>query len=211
MKLLAIDTATETCGIALAEGEQLLADFRLNKKNIHNEKLVSGIQGLLQNVGWGLEDLAGIVFSKGPGSFTGLRIGLSVTKGLAYSVGIPMVGINTLDALAYGAPCWQGSVCAVIKAREREAYFAVYQKVREGVNRTTDYAIAPLETVAEKLQDGLLVVSNPPDLLDEHLKKRFVVAAPEYSFLQPHMVAILGYQKLKLGETDDPESVEPFY
>ena len=84
MKLITIDTANETCGVALTEDTQLVTDFRINKKNVHNERLVSTIQQLLGGVGWQLSDLEGIIFSKGPGSFTGLRIGISVSKGLSF-------------------------------------------------------------------------------------------------------------------------------
>ncbi len=180
MKLLTIDTATETCGVALTEDTQLVADFRINKKNVHNERLVSTIQQLLGGVGWQLSDLEGIIFSKGPGSFTGLRIGISVSKGLSFSLGIPIVGVNTLDALAFGAPAWANKICAVIKAREKEIYFSLYEKSLTSFEICSQYEIIHLEKLPEKLDGKTLVVSNPADLVSSASNKETVIAPPEY-------------------------------
>ena len=211
MKILTIDTATETCGVALTEDAQLVVDYRLNQKNVHNEKLVSSIQKLLGDIGWQMSDLEGIVFSKGPGSFTGLRIGISVSKGLSFSLGIPIVGVNTLDALAFGAPNYTGKICAVIKAREKEVYFALYKKSLNSFERCSEYEIIHLEKLPEKLNSKILVVSNPPDLVSSAVNKETVIASPEYSLLKPLTIAGLGFKKLQANEIEKPEAAEPFY
>lgn len=211
MKLLTIDTATETCGVALTQGAQLHADYRIKQKNIHNEKLVSTIQHLLADVGWRLRDLQGIVFSKGPGSFTGLRIGISVSKGLAFSLGIPMVGVNTLDALAFGVPSWPGRICTVIKAREKEVYLALYKKSLTSFKRCSEYEIIYLEELPVKLSGKTFVVSNPADLVASSKNKECVIAPAEYSLLKPFTIAELGFKKFQTNENEDPENAEPFY
>ena len=211
MKLLTIDTATETCGVALTEDTQLVADFRINKKNVHNERLVSTIQQLLGEVSWQLSDLEGIIFSKGPGSFTGLRIGISVSKGLSFSLGIPIVGVNTLDALAFGAPAWANEICAVIKAREKEVYFSLYEKSLTSFEICSGYEMIHLEKLPEKLNSKTLVVSNPADLISSAMKKETVIAPPEYSLLKPLTIAELGFKKFEVNEVENPETVEPFY
>ena len=211
MKILTIDTATETCGLALTEDAQLVVDYRLNQKNVHNEKLVSSIQKLLEDIGWQLSDLEGIVFSKGPGSFTGLRIGISVSKGLSFSLGIPIVGVNTLDALALGAPTYTGKICAVIKAREKEVYFALYEKFLNSFERCSEYEIIHLEKLPEKLIGKNLVVSNPADLVSSAVNKETVIASPEYSLLKPLTIAGLGFKKFQANEIENPEAAEPFY
>ena len=211
MKLLTIDTATETCGVALTEDTQLVTDFRINKKNVHNERLVSTIQQLLGGVGWQLSDLEGIIFSKGPGSFTGLRIGISVSKGLSFSLGIPIVGVNTLDALAFGAPAWANEICAVIKAREKEVYFSLYEKSLTSFERCSGYEIIHLEKLPEKLNGKTLVVSNPADLVSSVMNKETVIAPSEYSLLKPLTIAELGFKKFEVNEVEIPETAEPFY
>jgi len=211
MKLLTIDTATETCGVALTEDAQLVADYRLNQKNVHNEKLVSTIQQLLGDIGWQLSDLEGIVFSKGPGSFTGLRIGISVSKGLSFSLGIPIVGVNTLDALAFGAPNYAGKICVVIKAREKEVYCAFYVKSFTCFERCSEYEIIHLERLPEKLNSKTLVVSNPADLVFSAVNKETVIAPPEYSLLKPLAIAELGFKRFQVNEFENPETAEPFY
>ncbi|TDI98096.1 MAG: tRNA (adenosine(37)-N6)-threonylcarbamoyltransferase complex dimerization subunit type 1 TsaB [Caldithrix sp.] len=211
MKLLTIDTATEICGVALTEDAQLVVDYRLNQKNVHNEKLVSTIQQLLGDIGWQLRDLEGIVFSKGPGSFTGLRIGISVSKGLSFSLGIPIVGVNTLDALAFGAPNFVGKICAVIKAREKEVYFALYENFLNNFKRCSEYEIIHLEKLPEKLNSKILVVSNPPDLVSYAVNKETVTVPPEYSLLKPLTIAGLGFKKFQANEIENSEAAEPFY
>ena len=211
MKLLTIDTATETCGVALTEDTQLVADYRINQKNVHNEKLVSTIQHLLADVGWPLSDLEGIVFSKGPGSFTGLRIGISVSKGLSFSLGIPIVGVNTLDALAFGAPNWANKICAVIKAREKEVYFALYEKSLTSFERCSEYEIIHLEKLPKKLNSKTLVVSNPAELVSSADNTETVTAPREYSLLKPLIIAELGFKKFQANEIENPETAEPFY
>ncbi len=211
MKLLTIDTATETCGVALTEDTHLVADYRINRKNVHNEKLVSTIQHLLKDVGWQLNDLEGIVYAKGPGSFTGLRIGISVSKGLAFSLGIPMVGVNTLDALAFGAPNWTDKICALLKAREKEVYFALYEKSLTHFERCCDYEIIHLEELPNKLNSENLVVSNPADLISTDFNQAIAAAPREYSLLKPLAIAELGFKKFQLNEIENPEAAEPFY
>ena len=211
MKLLTIDTATETCGVALTEDTQLVTDFRINKKNVHNERLVSAIQQLLGGVGWQLSDLEGIIFSKGPGSFTGLRIGISVSKGLSFSLGIPIVGVNTLDALAFGAPAWANEICAVLKAREKEVYFSLYEKSLTSFEICSGYEIIHLEKLPEKLNGKTLVVSNPADLVSSASNKETVIAPPECSLLKPLTIAELGFKKFQVNEVEIPETAEPFY
>lgn len=211
MKILTIDTATETCGVALTDDTRLVTEFRLNQKKAHNERLVSEIQNLLQESSWHLEDLDGIAFSKGPGSFTGLRIGISVCKGLSYTLDIPMVGVNTLDALAFGIPDWSGEICAVIKAREKEVYRAIYTKFPENFVRCSEYEIVHLQNVESQLNDSTLIVSNPVDLVSNFVKKDSIIAPQEHSFLKPSVIAELGHQKFQGNQTEDPETVEPFY
>ena len=101
MKILGIDTATMISGIGVVENDHTLADFRYDVKFTHSEVLLSHIDKLLKDLNLKLGDLDGFSVSVGPGSFTGLRIGLATIKGLSFASGKPVVGIPTLDALAF--------------------------------------------------------------------------------------------------------------
>ena len=211
MKVLAIDTAMDVCGVALAENDSLVADGRLYQKNVHNERLIAMIETLLQNATWQLSDLQGIALSIGPGSFTGLRIGASVAKGLAYSLEIPVVEVNSLDVLATGVRQFQGKISAMMKARENEAYFALYESDGRDIERISDYKIVLLEELKEELSEKTWVVSHPVDLLEQN-ENDFVFCVNRRSSLsRPSVVAELGYEKFMKNDIADLESFEPFY
>jgi len=211
MKLLAIDTATDICAAALAEDGNVVADVRLNLKNVHNEQLIALIDVLTEKTGWTLDALDAIVYAQGPGSFTGLRIGIAVAKGLAFTLRKPMIGINTLDSLAFGVLTWPGPVAVFLKARQQEGYFATYRKTATEFERLTDYAIIACDDVRKKLDEGVLLITTPHDFLQDSLAEGIALAPACYSLPQPRTLAELGWQKWQAGEFDDAASVEPFY
>lgn len=211
MRILAIDTATDICGVALAESERPVADCRLHQKNIHNEKLIGLIQGLTERANWSLQDLDGIVLTIGPGSFTGLRIGMAVAKGLAFSLDLPLVGVNTLDVLANEAVFWTGMICTCIKARADEAYVALYKKESDRIRSYSDYRSIALGDLGALITERTLVISHPHDLVSKWSSNPNVVTGPKRPVISPSTVATMGYRKLIDGETEDLASVEPFY
>lgn len=210
MRLLAIDTATELCAVALTKGPELVAEYRLNRKNMHNEKLVQAVQQIAADADWPLNTLDGIAVSIGPGSFTGLRIGLSVVKGLAFSLDVPVAAVNTLDALAFGNYFWSGQVCAVIKARQEELYVARYDN-GDPFRRISDYEIITNSEFGELLQKPALVVPNPVRLVDVLQSSHALFAPPAASLASAFKIAQLGYEKFLAKEIEDAEMLEPFY
>ncbi len=210
MKILSIDTASDICGAALTAAQQLVAEYRIHQRNVHNEKLVAAIATLLRDADWQIAELDGLAVSIGPGSFTGLRIGISVAKGLAFSADAPLAAVNTLDALAHEARFWRGKICAVIKARAEEVYCALYENDGNTATRVSDYQIADLETLNRSLAAGSLVVASPAELRSRFTNQKLVFGddTPLSSALT---VARLGYQKLLRNELADLESLEPFY
>lgn len=211
MRLLAITTATDVCGIALTENNQQVAEYVLNRKNVYNEKLISAIQNLVAEAGWQLTDLSGLALVTGPGSFTGLRIGLAAAKGLAFVLDIPVLSVNSLDALAQAVNFWSGRICVVIKARATEVYFGLYEKDSEILRRCGDYRIMPLREAIENLSERTFVVC-PTELAMENLDSEKIVWAPaDYRVIRPFTVAQMGYEKLLKKETADLDSLEPFY
>ena len=124
--ILSIETATSVCSVALHdEGGLMVAIAELFQENVHAQKLMPLIEALLQQSGFGQEELCAVAVSSGPGSYTGLRIGVSTAKGLAYALGIPLIGVDTLNALArrairFAAP--EDLVVPMIDARRMEVY-----------------------------------------------------------------------------------------
>lgn len=211
MKLLAVDTSTQVCGVALTSEGQLRAEYRLNLKNVHNEKLVAAIHWLLNEVDWSLADLQGIAVAVGPGSFTGLRIGLAVAKGLAFSTDLPLVAVNTLDALAHQAPHGSGPLCAVVKIREGEVCFARYRWEEGAAARQSEYTLSSIEALEAALEEPTLMVIYPWSLGTAFQSTAVVRAAEDCSLLRPLTVARLGHEKLLKNDIADTATLEPFY
>lgn len=128
LKILAVDTATEACSAALLVGEKVLSRWEEAPRD-HTRKILPMVQSLLDEAGSSLSELDAIAFGRGPGSFTGVRIGIGVAQGLAFGAGVPLIGISTLAAMAQGSYRLDGadSVLTAIDARMDEVYFGHYQ------------------------------------------------------------------------------------
>lgn len=130
LKILAVDTATEACSAALLVGEKVFSRWEEAPRD-HTRKILPMVQAVLDEAGVTLEELDAIAFGRGPGSFTGVRIGIGVAQGLALGAGVPLIGISTLAAMAQGAHRLDGAerVLTAIDARMDEVYFGHYELI----------------------------------------------------------------------------------
>ncbi|WP_429033833.1 tRNA (adenosine(37)-N6)-threonylcarbamoyltransferase complex dimerization subunit type 1 TsaB [Aeromonas veronii] len=130
LKILAVDTATEACSAALLVGDKLFSRWEEAPRD-HTRKILPMVQAVLEDAGISLSDLDAIAFGRGPGSFTGVRIGISVAQGLAFGAGVPLIGISTLAAMAQGAYRLDGAqqVLTAIDARMNEVYLGRYELI----------------------------------------------------------------------------------
>ncbi|MEV3833079.1 tRNA (adenosine(37)-N6)-threonylcarbamoyltransferase complex dimerization subunit type 1 TsaB [Aeromonas allosaccharophila] len=128
LKILAVDTATEACSAAVLVGDKLFSRWEEAPRD-HTRKILPMVQAVLDDAGISLSDLDAIAFGRGPGSFTGVRIGIGVAQGLAFGAGVPLIGISTLAAMAQGAYRLDGAeqVLTAIDARMNEVYFGRYE------------------------------------------------------------------------------------
>ncbi|MFB2826351.1 tRNA (adenosine(37)-N6)-threonylcarbamoyltransferase complex dimerization subunit type 1 TsaB [Aeromonas veronii] len=154
LKILAVDTATEACSAALLVGDKLFSRWEEAPRD-HTRKILPMVQAVLEDAGISLSDLDAIAFGRGPGSFTGVRIGISVAQGLAFGAGVPLIGISTLAAMAQGAYRLDGAqqVLTAIDARMNEVYFGRYELID-----------GRMQLVGDE------VVSEPAALVDVHGK-----------------------------------------
>lgn len=128
--ILGIETATKTCAVAIADNNTLVAETRINIRNLHARIVVALIERLLRDCDMDVSRLAAVAVSIGPGSFTGLRIGLSVAKGLVMAHDVPLIPVPTMDALAAQAPFETGIICPVLPCKANEIYVALYRRTR---------------------------------------------------------------------------------
>ncbi|MFM4830481.1 tRNA (adenosine(37)-N6)-threonylcarbamoyltransferase complex dimerization subunit type 1 TsaB [Aeromonas rivipollensis] len=156
LKILAVDTATEACSAALLVGDKLFSRWEEAPRD-HTQKILPMVQAVLDEAGLSLAELDAIAFGRGPGSFTGVRIGISVAQGLAFGAGVPLIGISTLAAMAQGAHRLDGAerVLTAIDARMNEVYFGHYE-----------LCDGRMQLVGEE------VVSDPAALIDARVDAR---------------------------------------
>jgi len=143
LKILAVDTATEACSAALLVGDKLFSRWEEAPRD-HTRKILPMVQAVLEDAGISLSDLDAIAFGRGPGSFTGVRIGISVAQGLAFGAGVPLIGISTLAAMAQGAYRLDGAeqVLTAIDARMNEVYFGRYELIDDRMQLVGDEVVS---------------------------------------------------------------------
>ena len=217
MSILAIDTASSVSSVAVASEGKLRAEVTIEAGRTHSETLLSHIEGALSFAGVERSALRGVAVSIGPGSFTGLRIGLATAKAIAYGLGIPLVGVSTLAALALAFPVPDVYTLVLMDAQKGNAYAGLYEWRDESLHEVRPVRVAPLaEAIAEAADRG------KPVLLTGELavKKRARLGnLPDNVTLAPaHLltarashVAWLGIARLAAGERDDLMTLEPFY
>ena len=142
MKILAVDVSTSSGSVALLDEMELKAEWSLQSARTHNRRLLKTIDLLLHQVDWTVQDLDGFAVTLGPGSFTGIRIGISTVKTLAWVLQKPYAGIPTLDALAAPLGFAALPVCTLLDARKKELYVAFYQPDGNGTcRRSSPYLV----------------------------------------------------------------------
>ncbi len=168
MKILGIDTSTDICGVALTDDKILITEFRSNIKRAHAEKIIYAIDRVLSDAHFKPNEIDGIAISIGPGSFTGLRIGLAAVKGLALATNLPVVAVPSLDALASQAFFWRDQICPLVKAQADEAYTALYHFQNSQLIQDSDYQWSRL-TLHDLINQKTLILNfgmkNLPDFI----------------------------------------------
>lgn len=215
MLVLGVETSTMQGGAALVGEGGLRSEYTLNVEATHSERLLPTIDRMLGDAGIGLDALSGIAVSIGPGSFTGLRIGLGTVKGLAYATGLPVVGVPTLEALASSIPFARVQVCPVLDARKQEVYAALFRVAGGGLVRIMEDSALEPEALCARVRrptiflgDGLAVYG---DLFRRLLGDRMLIPPPSSRGARPACVAELGRQRLLRGERDPVDALVPRY
>src|SRR5512132_883619 len=208
MRVLAVETSTLAGGAALLDGGLVVGEYTLDVSVTHSERLMGAIDRLLTDASWTVRDLEGLAVSVGPGSFTGLRIGLSTVKGLALALAIPIAAVPTLDAMATLLPFAALAVCPVLDARKREVYASLYRWDGAGMHRVWEYlAIAPAD-LARRLEEPVIVLGDAADQIHSPYAQRI---RPPRRGPSPASAGALGCSRLAIGDTVAPADLVPIY
>lgn len=218
MYVLGIEAATPVAGVAVVNGEKLLAERLVNNQRTHSVNLLPMIKSVLEEAEVEHGMLGGIAVSSGPGSFTGLRIGMSTAKTLAQVWELPIVGVSTLESLAHPLTGLKNLICPILNARKNEVYTAVY----DGSSGKLTVILEPTALEPGQLAEKLLTMGRGVTMLGDgvpvyreiirELLGALVGFAPGAATLpRGAAVAELGYRKLVSGEGTDPLLLQPEY
>lgn len=166
MIILSIDSSTDVATAAIANDEKIIAEFTLNNKKTHSQTLMPLIENMFSLAQMDIKDIDYIACTNGPGSFTGLRIGVCIAKGLAHGLNKPIVEVPTLDALAYNVFEYNNLIVPLIDARHNRAYYSFYKRNGNNLERLCDYSTDEVENIYKKA----LELDNSPIFLGDGVK-----------------------------------------
>ncbi len=203
-------------GVAVMDSESgLIAEVRLNVKTTHSERLMAVVDHALTQSDLGINDMDVFAVAAGPGSFTGLRIGLSTAKGLCHATGRPLVTVPTLEAFAWSFPYSCHPVCLMLDARKAEVYAAVFRwngsgfdTLLEECSMRPDDLLGGLNETVIFAGEGALLYRNK---IEQKMGERAVFAPPEKMVPSPATATMLGLSKALKSEFADPAGVVPRY
>jgi tRNA threonylcarbamoyladenosine biosynthesis protein TsaB len=214
-RILAIDTASPTGSVALLDEGQLQGEILLHLKTTHSERLLTAVDQLLQGVGCELSDLDGIAVTRGPGSFTGLRVGIATAKGLALSLECPLVGVSTLEALAANLSFAGMPVCAMLDARKNEVYAGLFQYGSDRMQILGQEEVLAPEKLLDSLQGDTLFVGDGAEryrsVIVRKLAGRAHFAPTPLNQPRAAMVAWLAMTEMASVSPDSADALTPVY
>ena len=212
---LAIDTSTDTASLALVQDSEVLAELTWRCGQNHSTQLLPHLVHLLNQGNLNIQSTSGIIVARGPGSFNGLRVGISTAKGLAFSLGVPIVGISSLEAEAYQHAETGLPICPIFNAGRGEIATAIYQKKHNEWHQLTAEHITTVETLYSQITTKTIFCGEFIPLiatqLRKQLKQKAVIPSPAAGLRRASFLAELGLKRLKASDYDNPATLQPLY
>lgn len=210
--ILLLETATSNCSVALASDGKIVASRSINSGYSHSEKINVFIQEVIGHAGKKLKDLNAIAVSSGPGSYTGLRIGVSTAKGLCYALDIPLIAVNTLDAMAQGMIAENDKLLIpMIDARRMEVYSAVYDENKKRISEIEAIVVDENFYTDFRKSKHLILAGDGADKCSELFKADASIKIEPSFMPQAEFLATLAEKKFKNSEFENVALFEPFY
>lgn len=211
---LAIDTSTDVSSVALSCGGEVVAELTWKLSNSHVAELVPSIDYLLRKLRASVQELRAVFVARGPGSFNGLRVGVSTAKGFAFALGIPVVAVGTLEVEAYAFAHTGMPICAVHNAGRGELAVAFFQQTDRWRCLSEERLVTP-EALCGQIEGRTLfcgeLTAQVIEVLRDRLGDRALIAEPVARLRRAGYLAVLGWQRLEEGRTDDPVTLQPMY
>jgi len=212
---VAIDTSTDMASLALVEDSEVLAELSWHCRQNHSTQLLPQLASLLHQAKVNFQSISCIIVAKGPGSFNGLRVGISTAKGLAFSLGIPIVGVSTLEVAAYQHAESGLPICPIFNAGRGEIATAIYQKKHNKWNQLATEHITTVDTLCPQITTKTIFCGGfIPSIVTElrkRLGQRAIILPSAALFQRASFLAELGQQRIKAGNYDNPATLQPLY
>ncbi len=212
--LLAIDTSTQWIGLALYDGAQVLSEMIWQARGRHTVELAPAIQGLLERSGVSAGQLQCIAVALGPGSFTSLRIGLAIAKGMALALRIPLVGVPSLDILAFAQPLREMPMAAVLQAGRGRLAVVWYAAMMGQWAAQGEPKVTTAAELSGAIHKPTLVVGEMSADERQHLARKrvnVIMPTPAQSLRRPSYLAEMGWKRWQAGQVEDPVALAPIY
>lgn len=217
MKILAIDTSATAASVAIAEENKIIGEFFINTALTHSQTLIPMADELLKNTGLSVKDIDAVAVNAGPGSFTGVRIGVAAAKGIAFPNDLPCISVSTLYSMAFNMLGCNCIVCAVMDARCSQVYNALFKVSDNKIERLTDdraLSLQDLKYDIEKYNEKIILVGDGAVITNEFLGGKFenVKLAPMSSRIQKaSSIAIAAFELYNQGNTMTASQLMPVY
>ncbi len=215
IKILALDSTAEVSAVCVSEGERLLSEITINTGNTHSETLLPAVEQALKMAELSVNDIDAFAVSTGPGSFTGVRIGVATIKGIAYGKDKPCVSVSTLEALAYNLSGYNGILCPVMNARRSQVYNALFEcRGGEIARLCPDRALAISELDEELLEKGgdIYLCGDGYSITEKGFSMTRICYVPERQRYQSaYSVAMTALKKYENGEYVSDGALVPVY
>ncbi|NWG08371.1 MAG: tRNA (adenosine(37)-N6)-threonylcarbamoyltransferase complex dimerization subunit type 1 TsaB [Chloroflexi bacterium] len=211
--LLAVDTSTAQVGLALYDGAQVIGEYAWRSSQRHTVELAPAVADLLARCGAAMDDIHALGVALGPGSFTSLRVGLALVKGLAISRHIPVVGIPTLDILANAQPASKLPLAVAIQAGRGRFAFGWYKRSKNGWQAQGPAQVVTVETIMDEVKTPSLVCGefSSEDRQTLGTNSNLHLVPPAHSVRRPAVLAELAWKRWQAGDVDDEASLAPIY
>ena len=212
MKILAIDTSTKYLSVAVNEDCETLAGVEIRDELKHLDLLIPTIDKTLKKCYLNLKDVDAIALSIGPGSFTGLRIGVATCKGINMALGIPIVAVPTLDVIAYNFLKEDDVLAPFIDAKKEKVYTSLYEKSQGNLHRVSDYMLLGIEEFMKKIKRPTTVFGDAVKLYEVNLKEnQFISISTKDWHPKAEVVGKLGFERAIKKDFANPDKLVPMY
>jgi len=215
--ILAFETSAKACSVALHDGQKLLGESYQNTGLTHSQTLMTMAEDLMKTCGKAVKDITHLAVAAGPGSFTGVRIGVAAAKGFAWGAELPVYGVSTLEAMALSLGAFEGHVCACMDARRNQVYNAVFLADGGKLERVSDdraISLAELKNELEHIDGPIYLVGDGAELTCRTLSGELdnLILPPEHRRQQRASgVALAALEAMERGESADGAALQPNY